>query len=262
MNNNNTAPVDVSLTLADSVPVSSIFLEPMYGRDLVANALKRKLDNYETTINVNAGELRIAAAFINDYYNPRDPDEGNRDRNLQVSYLEVDGPLQIAADSLPASHRAIITAQPGGKTSLEEAAQRVLLPLASRAFRRPATREDSGLFMCVSARNAILFAASASVRPETSMPPAATPGAMRGSAADAVVGAIKRSEAKSSSKVRRMAEKPSRTFSVATYLPNGSSSSASRPVASSCGCWPQPSISSTCVVGSASSAIRVAFSAA
>ena len=39
----------------------------------------------------------------------------------------------------------------------------------------------------------------------------------------------------------------------------GAATPRRRPVASSCGWWPQPSISSTCVVGSASSAIRASL---
>src|SRR4029079_6058485 len=85
--------------------------------------------------------------------------------------------------------------------------------------RRPATREDRGLFMCVFARKAILFVASGSVRPETAIPAAATPGAMRFSCADAV-GAIRRNEAESSSKDRRIGEKRSRTRRRCTLSAN------------------------------------------
>ena len=39
------------------------------------------------------GEHRIGIAFVNDYYNPKDPNPKNRDRNMYVHRLELIGPL-------------------------------------------------------------------------------------------------------------------------------------------------------------------------
>ena len=44
---------------------------------------------YEVRAQVTPGEKRVSAAFINDYYQPNDPDPNNRDRNLIIAYLEI-----------------------------------------------------------------------------------------------------------------------------------------------------------------------------
>lgn len=94
---------------------------------------------YEFKRNVPAGKHRFAARFINDYYKPDDPDPKNRDRNLIVDKLEVQGPLGVLPEKLPASHTRLVTCRPEGKSDPSACARTILRPFATRAFRRPAT---------------------------------------------------------------------------------------------------------------------------
>ena len=102
---------------------------------------------YELKLNVPAGKHRFAAKFINDYYKADDPDPKNRDRNLIVERLAVQGPLGVLPEDLPVSHTRLITCRPGER-SRETAseggdptacARTILRAFATRAFRRPAT---------------------------------------------------------------------------------------------------------------------------
>jgi hypothetical protein len=98
---------------------------------------------YETKVTVEAGERVFAAAFTNDYYKPDDPDPKNRDRNLAVTYVELEGPS--TQPPLPWAHKTYVTKRPaaGAKSPARKAvAREVLGPLASRAFRRPAKPEE------------------------------------------------------------------------------------------------------------------------
>lgn len=95
---------------------------------------------FEAPIEAEARTARISVVFVNDYYNPNDPDQRNRDRNLYLRSVEVLGPYG-GADSLSASHRAIIprVPQPGEERKL---ASEILTRFASKAYRRPATQSE------------------------------------------------------------------------------------------------------------------------
>ena len=48
---------------------------------------------------VEPGEHRVAVEFINDYYRPDAPDPSQRDRNLIVDRIELDGPYDLRLDN-------------------------------------------------------------------------------------------------------------------------------------------------------------------
>ena len=103
---------------------------------------------YEVRTKLESGDKRIEAAFLNDYYRPDDSDPANRDRNLYVDYIEVEGPFNAEPISLPESHRRIITTQPNKiegvarEAEWDRAAREVLARFATRAFRRPVTDNE------------------------------------------------------------------------------------------------------------------------
>ena len=99
--------------------------------------------NYEYKTTASAGKHKVAAAFINDFYDKDAKDKDRRDRNLYVSSIEIDGPLDFRPEDYPEIHRRLIAATPSpGKLSVLEAAKANLRPLINRAFRRKATEEE------------------------------------------------------------------------------------------------------------------------
>lgn len=105
---------------------------------------------YEHRTTISRGKHRIEIAFLNDFWDPNAPD-GRRDRNLSVYELEVLGPTQAGNEPYPEPHRRVVIATPSDNVSWDEAARRVLQPLATRAFRRPVT--DSELQRLVQVTN-------------------------------------------------------------------------------------------------------------
>ena len=102
-------------------------------------ARQAKPEVYEAPFRATRGKAKVAARFLNDFYQPQNP-VGNRDRNLWVDYIEVVGPIGGAA-GLPESHLRIIPASPPvGKERVY--AQKLLKNFATRAYRRPATTEE------------------------------------------------------------------------------------------------------------------------
>ncbi|HLF94860.1 MAG TPA: DUF1592 domain-containing protein [Planctomycetota bacterium] len=100
-------------------------------------APRAKPQVYEERLTIGAGKRRIAAAFVNDFYNPEARKPAERDRNLLVDFIELVGPVDVKPPEPPESHRRIFTAQPGPVKTKLEAATEILATFARRAFRRP-----------------------------------------------------------------------------------------------------------------------------
>ena len=94
---------------------------------------------YEHRARLAGGERRIGVAFVNDYYNPRDPDPSQRDRNFAAEWIEVVGPID--APVLPAAHRALVPERVPAERH-DAALRRVIETLAPKAWRRPVTAEE------------------------------------------------------------------------------------------------------------------------
>ena len=96
---------------------------------------------YEVHFKTAAGSNTIAAAYINNYRNPTDPDPNNRDRNLIVDYLEIVGPA--GPQVLPAAHQRIFAKPvPAAVKAKENYAREIIEQFAKRAYRRPLTTHE------------------------------------------------------------------------------------------------------------------------
>ncbi len=100
------------------------------------DATRGEAELYEIETELPAGQVRLGAAFTNDYFR-RDAEEGEaRDRNLAIDYLELDGPLGLEPTPLPAAHHEIIFCKPTPATR-NQCLRDIVRRLATRAFRRP-----------------------------------------------------------------------------------------------------------------------------
>ena len=89
--------------------------------------VRAKHDNsvvFAAKVKAHSGPQRFSVAFLNDYYNPKDPNPENRDRNLVVESFEIQGPLDQPPPPLPASHSRIIFKTPTSRTDRRACAQR------------------------------------------------------------------------------------------------------------------------------------------
>ena len=94
----------------------------------------REPATYEIRQHLAQGRRRIEAAFVNDYYNPDAESENDRDRNLGVSYIEIQGPMDITG---PKVHRRVVFTGPTAEKSEARAASEIFTQLMPQAFRRP-----------------------------------------------------------------------------------------------------------------------------
>ncbi len=108
----------------------------------VVEARRRRPGEYEVKTRVKAGKRRFAVRFINDFYNPKDRNPRNRDRNLMVGFLELRGPLGLKPAKLPETHTRIISCTPNEQRSPESCAKEILKAFARRAWRRPVSNDE------------------------------------------------------------------------------------------------------------------------
>jgi hypothetical protein len=101
------------------------------------------------------GSHTLGVAFLNDYWNEKEPDPTKRDRNLILYNVRINGPLYAAPPKLPASHEKIIVAVPDAKTTRKEASEKVIRRLASWAFRRPVTDAEAARLVAITERSRI-----------------------------------------------------------------------------------------------------------
>ncbi len=99
-------------------------------------AVRKTPQLIEETLELPAGARRIAAGFLNDYYNP-EAKPAVRDRNLILDYLEILGPIDVKLPVPPESHRRLFVAKPGLSVTKRQAASEVVSRFATLAYRRP-----------------------------------------------------------------------------------------------------------------------------
>ncbi len=89
---------------------------------------------YEVSCRIQQGLRKIEAAFINDYYQPKARDPKDRDRNMTVRFIEIQGPTNADPSEI---HRRVLFTKPSADKSVEQAAEEAFRRLLPRAFRRP-----------------------------------------------------------------------------------------------------------------------------
>ena len=95
-------------------------------------------ETFRHRVRLEAGSIRLAAAFLNDAY---DPDAG-KDRNFAVRSISVHGPIGGGIVKYAEAHKRFVKARPGKDLDVTAAARQVLQPILDRAFRRPVTEDQ------------------------------------------------------------------------------------------------------------------------
>ncbi len=96
----------------------------------------------EKRIKVSAGKHQLAGGFLNDYYQPENGQ--NNDRNLHIVSLAVAGPIGVLPSELPESHRRVMIVSPSSKAEYPAAAKAILSRIVPQVWRRPTTAEEIG----------------------------------------------------------------------------------------------------------------------
>lgn len=97
---------------------------------------------YERQMQIAQGRHRLSIVFLNDFYNETLP-EGQRDRNLFIRSLEIDGPTEDRTPTLPLSQTQIIFVSKAEIAQDRDVAARlVVTKLAMRLYRRPPSPDD------------------------------------------------------------------------------------------------------------------------
>ena len=88
-------------------------------KEYVVKATDLSIGTFEVKFDATKGKKTIAAAFLNDFFDEKDPDPKKRDRNLGVRSFEIVGPLPVDNGRLPESHKRIVFKKPKGYGDVE-----------------------------------------------------------------------------------------------------------------------------------------------
>lgn len=106
-----------------------------------------KRATFEHRVTLSRGKHTFAAAFLNDFYDPKNKDVNRRDRNLLVSRFEVRGPVELNPSEVPAQHRQLVAHHPRDGRPAAVCAQENLRPFVPKAFRRPVKDDELQPFL-------------------------------------------------------------------------------------------------------------------
>jgi hypothetical protein len=114
------------------------------GRQLQVFEIKShgKIEQHDHSLRIEKGSHSFAVRFLNDYYQPNNPNPADRDRNMAVHQIEVIGPKRDRAARESQVAKRVFFVQPNDKVKPQQAAEQILRRVASRAFRRPATDDE------------------------------------------------------------------------------------------------------------------------
>jgi Protein of unknown function (DUF1592)/Protein of unknown function (DUF1588)/Protein of unknown function (DUF1587)/Protein of unknown function (DUF1585)/Protein of unknown function (DUF1595)/Ca-dependent carbohydrate-binding module xylan-binding len=141
-----TLELNLSASKAGDDPARmAVFVDDKKIRDIAVVAEVENPKVYSVPLRLRSGKRTIKIEFINDFYIEAKGSSPAQDRNAYLFNVRLTGrkpTAPLAEESLPESHKKLIIAQPTLTVTAEEAFRKVLQPLASRAFRRPATKAE------------------------------------------------------------------------------------------------------------------------
>ena len=95
------------------------------------------------TARFKKGDHRVALEFLNDFYNESAENPKERDRNMHVRSLTLRGPRGKSYSMRSEPHRRVIFFEPSQDAEkADEETAKIATRLASRAFRRPASKSE------------------------------------------------------------------------------------------------------------------------
>ncbi len=118
-------------------------MQPLKGQNVFSTALLvAQPEVYEYRVRLAAGPHHFAAAFVNDFADPKSSNPNLRDRNLIVQNLETaELGATVPLPPLPAPLRRIFSGEPTATTKLA-VARTWLGEFARRAWRRPVAADE------------------------------------------------------------------------------------------------------------------------
>ena len=102
---------------------------------------RRDAKVHEVRFQGGRGAQKVSVRYLNNYVNMKDKDPKNRDRNMLLEWIEVEGPMQPVPQPIPETHRRIFFKTPTDKNA-RTVAEEIIARFASRAWRRPVEKPE------------------------------------------------------------------------------------------------------------------------
>ena len=95
-------------------------------------------------VALTEGMHHVAAEFTNDYYDPESLDPAQRDRNLHVDAILIEGPLDLDPNAVNPVRETVLICQPETPERAHECAREIFATFGRRAFRRALSDDELG----------------------------------------------------------------------------------------------------------------------
>jgi Protein of unknown function (DUF1592)/Protein of unknown function (DUF1588)/Protein of unknown function (DUF1587)/Protein of unknown function (DUF1585)/Protein of unknown function (DUF1595)/Ca-dependent carbohydrate-binding module xylan-binding/Cytochrome C oxidase, cbb3-type, subunit III len=104
---------------------------------------RKKSDSYSIRQHLSRGKHKIGAAFINNAKDDTNADKSKRgDRNLVLLSFSIEGPFNAKPGQVRDPLKELFFVTPGSGLTEAQAARQIIERFATRAFRRPVTKEE------------------------------------------------------------------------------------------------------------------------
>jgi hypothetical protein len=97
---------------------------------------------YTVKMDLATGRHKIELSFVNDFYDPKNPDPSQRDRNIYFSNGTLVGPTSVSVDKLSVFNKLIHDSIPTESSNVARKATDVLNMIIHRVFRRELSPKD------------------------------------------------------------------------------------------------------------------------
>jgi Protein of unknown function (DUF1592)/Protein of unknown function (DUF1588)/Protein of unknown function (DUF1587)/Protein of unknown function (DUF1595)/Protein of unknown function (DUF1585)/Ca-dependent carbohydrate-binding module xylan-binding/Planctomycete cytochrome C len=115
-------------------------LDGLVQREFKVRNRRDRPGKFRFETELEAGSRNVQVSFPNDYYNPAAEDRSQRDRNLAITGVRVEGPLDTSTPTEAQSAFLFVT--PGGEITEKQAAEKIIRRFAPRAWRRRLKEEE------------------------------------------------------------------------------------------------------------------------
>jgi hypothetical protein len=93
---------------------------------------------YTSEAELPTGEHVFSVHYLNEFFRAENNDDAGLDRNLVLDYIEIEGPIGVFSDEIPAARTALVTCDPE-EVGATVCAQEILARVGRIAYRRPLT---------------------------------------------------------------------------------------------------------------------------
>ena len=122
-------------------PRMNVKIDGKEERAVTVSAVEKRPGEVNLRVQLKAGKHKLSYGFLNDFYDPKEKNPARRDRNIVLVKVKIAGPMTPKQKAVNDPYNFVYV-RPSKEVTPADASYKVLMRLASRAWRRPASRKE------------------------------------------------------------------------------------------------------------------------